>query len=125
MIIDIAGADLTPAWLCSEKMLSQAKQQLSGYGVMVMNLLVDDARSFASMLADIRNVFHRRTLCHSIPDHKNIIVFSFKQAAIKTSTAELAGHMKKLTSCWGLEFSVFLEQLKEDNPSDKGVFSFL
>lgn len=122
MVIDIAEGDLTPAWLCSEKMLRQLKRQLSEHGVMVMNLLVDDARTFVESLTEIRHVFQRKTLCISVPDHKNIIIFAFNQLPPNATTAESEARIKKLTASWGLEFSVFMKQLKKDNPSDNGVF---
>ncbi len=122
MIVDIAEGDLTPAWLSSEKMLLQLKQQLSGQGVLVINLLVDDARSFTQALAGIRKVFERQTLCLSVPNHKNIIVFAFNRPPVDCSVKELNARVKKLTKIWGLEFSVFIEQLKNDNPEGNGIF---
>ncbi len=122
MIVDIAEGELTPAWLYSETMLLQLKRQLSEHGVMVMNLLVADARSFVIALTEVRKVFQRQTLCLSVPGHKNIIVIAFKQRPVKSTEIELEARINKLTACWGLEFSVFLEQIKKDNPGDNAVF---
>ncbi len=122
MIVDIAEGELTPAWLYSEAMLLQLKRQLSEHGVMVMNLLVTDARAFVVALTAIRKVFQRQTLCLSVPGHKNIIVMAFKKKPLKATEIELEARMNKLTACWGLEFSVFLKQMKKDNPGDNAVF---
>jgi spermidine synthase len=94
MIIDISEGELTPAWLYGETMLLQLKQQLSKHGVMVMNLLVEDARSFVFAPTETRKVFQRQRLCLSVPDHKNIIVIAFKQRPIKATEAELEARIK-------------------------------
>jgi spermidine synthase len=122
MIVDIAEGDLTPAWLSSEPMLVQLKQQLSTRGVLAIDLLVNDAQSFAQALAGIRKVFERQTLCLSVPDHKNIIVFAFNRRPVNPSLKELKARVKELTEIWGLEFPVFIEQLKNDNPEGNGFF---
>ena len=122
MVVDIAEGELTPAWLTSEEMLLQLKQQLSSQGVLVIDLLVDDARSFAQSLAGIRKVFERRTLCLGVPDHRNILVFAFNQQPTDCSIKELSARVKGLSETWGLEFSVFIEQLKNDNPESNGIF---
>ncbi|VAW53103.1 hypothetical protein MNBD_GAMMA06-1964 [hydrothermal vent metagenome] len=123
MVIDIADSDLTPAWLTSEKMLLQLKQQLSKQGVLAIDLLVDNAQSFTQALVAIRKVFKRQTLCLSVPDHKNIIIFAFNKPLINYSVKKLTTRVKKLTEIWGLEFPVFIEQLKNDNPDNNGIMS--
>ncbi len=122
MVIDIAEGDLTPAWLTREKMLLQMKAQLSRRGVLAIDLLVDDAQAFARALAEIRKVFKRQTLCLGVSDHKNIIVFAFNQQPMNFSTKESTARVRKLTEIWGLEFPVFIEQLKNDNPEGNGIF---
>jgi spermidine synthase len=122
MVVDIAEGDLTPAWLTSEKMLLQLKQQLTKQGVLAIDLLVTDAPSFSQQLTTIRKVFKRQTLCTGIPGHKNIIIFAFNQQPEYTSINELKNRVKTLTALWGLEFSTLLEQLVKDNPKENGIF---
>lgn len=122
IIIDIADGDLTPPWLTSKPMLSQLQGQLSDQGVLAIDLLVDDAQSFTLALSRIRKVFKQKTLCLSVPDHKNVIIFAFKQPPQNCSVQTLAAAVADLTKLWGLEFSVFIEQLKKDNPEGSGVF---
>ncbi len=122
IIIDIAESDLTPAWLTDEPMLTQLRAQLSEQGVLALDLLVDDAQSFTRALSNIRKVFDRQTLCLSVPDHKNIIIFAFMRPPQKFSLQDLTGRIKPLTDSWGLDFSAFVEQLKKDNPENNGFF---
>jgi len=122
MIIDIAHGNLTPDWLYSETMLLQLKNQLSCSGVLVINLLVTDAKSFSQVLVEIRKAFAGRTLCSSIPNHKNIVVYAFNQHPQYCSKQILHARVSKLTHIWGLDFSKLLAQLEQDNPDNSGIF---
>jgi len=122
IIADIAEGDLTPPWLSSQKMLQQLKSQLSKHGVLIIDLLVDDAKTFTETLSEVRKVFKRQTLCLSVPEHKNIILFAFNQPPANNFIDALDQRAKSLTALWGLEYSAFVEQLKKDNPKNSGVF---
>ncbi len=122
MIVDIAEDEITPDWLSSEQILSQLQAQLSARGVLVFNLLVNDAVSFTRTLANIRKVFRRQTLCLSVPEHKNIIVFAFNKLPKNSSICELTMRTENLTRLWGLEFPAFIKQLQKDNPENNGFF---
>lgn len=122
MFLDIAENDLTPAWLISEDMLTHLKRQLSVQGVLIINLLVDNAYSLSSSLMTIRKIFKRKTLCLGVQDHNNIVVFAFNQQPVYCSENELTVHIKKLAEVWPLDFNVLLAQLLKDNPEGSGVF---
>jgi len=66
ILADIAEDELTPAWLTSEMMLLQLKNQLSLQGALAMNLLVNDAQSFQQSLITIRKIFKRQTVCLTV-----------------------------------------------------------
>lgn len=121
ILLDIADADLTPAWLTSEKMLSQLKQQLSMHGVLVINLLVDNEQSFLTELASIRKVFNGYTLCLGVQDHQNIVVFAFNQRPGYCSKKALKSRTKQLSDVWQLDFDFLLARLLNDNPEGSGV----
>lgn len=121
IIADIAENKLMPAWLTSEKMLLQYKQQLSLDGVLVINFLVSDAQAFSQKLAMVRNVFERRTLCLGVPKHKNVIVFAFNNQPQYSSMEQLASRVQDLSDLWRLDFNVLLLQLQKDNPVGSGV----
>ncbi|PCJ86670.1 MAG: hypothetical protein COA54_08145 [Thiotrichaceae bacterium] len=124
ILADIAQDQLTPAWLTSEAMLLQLKNQLSEQGVLVMNLLVNDAQSFHQILITIRKVFKRKTLCLTVPNHKNVVIFAFNNHAEIYSSATIKSQIVSLTEIWGIDFEVLFEQLKNDNPvgSFGGIF---
>jgi len=124
ILADIAEDKLTPAWLTSEVMLLQLKNQLSAEGVLVINLLVSDAPAFHQALVTIRKTFKRQTLCLTVPDHKNIVVFAFDDSTKDYSSAMIKSKIMSLTQIWGIDFSVLYEQLRSDNPEGSltGVF---
>ncbi|PCI07695.1 MAG: hypothetical protein COB77_04015 [Gammaproteobacteria bacterium] len=121
IVADIAEDVLTPAWLTSNKMLLQFKQQLSSDGVLVINFLVTDAQSFSRELTTIREIFKRRTLCLSVPEHKNVVVIAFNNQPSYASKAQLNSRVMALTALWGFDFNVLLSQLLKDNPVGSGI----
>lgn len=121
-IVDIADLDVTPAWLTSERMLGRFRRQLSPDGVLVMNLLIDDADAFRHVLISLRRIFARRTLCLSVPGHKNIVVFAFNRQASYRSLNELRSRISELSGLWGLDFDRLLSRLLKDNPAGSGIF---
>ena len=124
ILADIAEDELTPSWLTSEAMLLQLKNQLSVQGVLVINLLVNDTQSFQQALITIRKVFKRQTLCLTVPDHKNIVVFAYNNQTGVYSSADLKSQIVSLSQIWGIDFEVLFKQLKIDNPAGSfgGVF---
>ncbi len=124
ILADIAEDELTPSWLTSEAMLLQLKNQLSEQGVLVMNLLVNDAQSFHQALITIRKVFERKTLCLTVANHKNIVVFAFNNHAKVYSSATMKSQIVSLSQTWGIGFEALFKQLQSDNPvgSFGGVF---
>ena len=121
IVIDIADNRLTPTWLTTEKMLIRLKQQLTESGVLAINLLVTDAQALSQVLETARNIFDRHTLCVSVPDHRNIILFAFNQTPDYSLISELKKRSQQLTDAWGIDFTVLLEQLQKDNPVGSGV----
>lgn len=119
---DIAENKLTPAWLTNAVMIQQFKQLLTRKGILAINLLVTDADSFRRTLQTLRTLFDKRTLCLSIPEHKNIIVFAFKEMPRYRSTNELSARLNSLEKDWGLDFNAELARLQADNPVGSGVF---
>ena len=121
IIADIAEGEKTPSWLSTEKILSQLKHQLSENGVLTINLLVDDAKTFKQHLMMIRKIFEHRTLCLSVVDFKNIIVFAFNEKPDNISVTELTIRAEQLTQEWGFDLTSQLEQLLKDNPAGSGI----
>lgn len=121
IIVDIAESQLTPAWVLSAAFLRACRQQLSATGHIALNLLVNDAAEFLAALTTIRQVFERRTLCLSLTDHRNIVVFAFNQLPDDLPplrSVQLALCEQK----WSIESATFYAQMQNDNPPDSGIF---
>lgn len=121
IFLDIADAESTPIWLTDKTMIEQMKKQLSPDGVLVFNLMTSEASIFSQQLQNIREAFERRTLCLSVPNHKNIIVFAFNQPASFHTIDELKLRLRVAKDDWGIDFKTQLEQLRNDNPIGSGV----
>ena len=122
ILFDIGDKGLTPEWLSKEKMLLQLKRQLSEKGVLAINLLVTDAASFSQKLTIIRKVFNRQTLCLSIPEHNNVIVFAFNQEPTYRSVDKLQARIKRLSTHWEMDYLALLNRIQKENPKGSGVF---
>jgi len=122
IVADIAEDKLTPDWLIDATMIKQFKQQLSDNGVLAINLLVADAHSFSQTLQTLRTQFDKRTLCLSIPGHKNIIVFAFNEMPRYHSIDELSTRLSEIKKDWELDLSAELTQLQTDTPDGSGIF---
>lgn len=122
IFFDIGDKKLTPKWLVSSNMLLQLKHQLSEDGCLAINLLVTNAASFSQKLTIIRKIFDRQTLCLSIPDHDNIIVFAFNKKSIYHSTDELQARIKKLSTHWKIDYLALLRRIQKENPEGSGAF---
>jgi len=122
IVADIAEDKLTPDWLTDVTMIKQFKQQLSSNGVLAINLLVTNADAFSRTLQTLRAQFDKRTLCLSIPEHKNIIAFAFKEMPRYHSIDELSARLNEIKKDWKLDLSAELAQLQTDNPVGSGIF---
>lgn len=122
IVLDIAEQQHTPHWLTDASFLANCRQRLSKQGVLSINLLPKDAANFMQQLADIRQAFDGRTLCLSVPEHQNIIVFAFAQPPEFSDMAQLQQRINELNQRWELPFSDFLERMIQENPVGSGIF---
>ena len=123
IIADIAQGNATPAWLTAVSQLQQFYAQLNDRGVLVMDLLPDDAPALVAMLQNIRQVFERRTLCLSVPGYKNIVVIAFRAEPVYGKQTELQTRVASLSAQWRIDYDALLQQIRQDNPADNGVFT--
>ncbi len=121
IVVDIAVEQKTPPWIVEHDFLQQCRAMLTDNGQLSLNLLVDNEADFKRCLAVIRNVFDRQTVCLSLAEHRNTVVFAFNNKP-QILPIELNKHIPLLESLWGLEFGEFYQQMLKDNPANSGVF---
>ncbi|MBL1320343.1 MAG: hypothetical protein COA63_004690 [Methylophaga sp.] len=121
IIIDIAVEQITPEWIIEQNFLQQCRAILTENGQLSLNLLVDNENYFKRGLSAVRDVFDRQTVCLSLANHRNTVIFAFNNAP-QILPAELEKHIPILESLWGLEFGEFYQQMLKDNPVNSGIF---
>ncbi|MFC1685301.1 hypothetical protein ACFL0R_07535 [Pseudomonadota bacterium] len=122
-ILDIsAGGSHTPAWITKPQFLSECRQCLSPGGALAINLIPEDEKSFITALWNIRQAFDQKTVCLSVPDHKNIVVIAFHGLPEFHTIDTLKQRTTELTMQWNLTFDAFLGRMAQENPAGSGIF---
>jgi len=121
IVMDIAMDQKTPVWLSEDSFLSDCRACLTPTGHMAINLIVEGADDFVSRLAAIRRVFDRQTVCLSLSEHRNVLVFAFNQIKQQGSPID-SDELTSLEARWLVEFGQFYQQMLLDNPKGSGVF---
>jgi spermidine synthase len=120
IVMDIAIDQKTPDWLNNETFLSHCRSILTPTGHIAINLIVENADDFVTRLAAIREAFDRHTVCLSLDEHRNVLVFAFNH--IDPVGTELASaDLDILEAQWQVEFGQFYQQMLLDNPKGSGV----
>ncbi|HSG93068.1 MAG TPA: hypothetical protein VK999_05090, partial [Methylotenera sp.] len=121
ILLDIAVAQTTPEWILNADFLQQCRNQLTAKGHLALNLLVDDAAGFLAALKLIRQVFARRTVCLSLENHRNIVVFAFNDAPefLPPLTDQ---RLQSLMQHWPIELDEFYQRMQKENPAGSGIF---
>ena len=124
MLIDIYGGKEVPALLQKPDFYQHCHQQLEDNGVLVLNLLTNDADKFREILWLIRQRFNHSTLCLTVPGHINIIVFAFKKRPTELNQPTLLHKAEQLKQKFGLELEEWATQLFSTNPTEDGELIF-
>lgn len=105
-------------------LLSQCHRRLNDDGVLVLNVVTEDAEYFKNMLADLRGLFDRNTLCLTVPGYKNIITFAFKKRPSTVSRDDLLEKSTQISTAFELDFDAMVENLFITNPSENDRLLF-
>lgn len=88
---------------------------LSGQGVCVINLIVDDEEEFKTILTEVRAAFNKNVLCASVKNYKNVILFAFKERPKDVAVSTLKKRAKALSESLECDLNAALEALTKDN----------
>jgi len=114
IVMDIAIDQKTPDWLTDECFLRRCRSILTSTGHIAINLIVENAQDFVSRLAAIREAFDRQTVCLSLAEHRNVLVFGFNHIE-PLDTKLTAANLDTLEVQWQVEFGQFYQQILLDN----------
>lgn len=121
IIVDIEVNQQTPDWVSNEAFLVNCQRLLNENGVININLIADTAEIFARQLWPIRQVFKDLTYCHASHNNQagNIFITGFKN---KPDILDLQKKAESAEKRFGIEFSLFYQELLRDNPANSGIF---
>ena len=71
-------------------------------------------------MAVIREAYDRQTVCLSLAEHRNVLVFAFNHID-QAGTALAQADLDILERQWQVEFGQFYQQMLLDNPKGSGV----
>lgn len=120
ILVDIYTGDGVPKLLLEPVFYHNCRDMLAQQGLLIINLLTDDAATFQSILRMIRSSFDRATLCLSVPDHTNIIIFAFEQRPAPLALPTLMEQAAQLSERFELELGDWTRQLFSTNPTNDG-----
>ncbi|ALP52593.1 hypothetical protein Tel_05210 [Candidatus Tenderia electrophaga] len=124
LLVDIYSDSGVPAPLIDSGFYQGCYDALNHSGMLVINLITDDAETFKSILQRLRRQFDCNTLCLSVPGHINIIVFAFRQRPTRLSSPALSRRAIELNKRFEMNFSEWAQQLFSTNPTEGGELMF-
>jgi spermidine synthase len=117
LLIDIySHTETTPQVLLDARFYELCHSRLRNDGIMVINLIAQNADQFRHVLWEIRQRFERNTLCLTVPDHNNVIIIAFKKKPTLLTQSTLLKKGNKLSADYGLDFSAVVGNLFVTNP---------
>lgn len=117
LLIDINSHDSAlPDLLLDTRFYELCHARLTSNGIMILNLIAEDADQFRHILRGIRQTFARHTLCLSVPDHHNVIIAAFNQKPALLTQPELLAQATAISPGYGLNFSAIVDNLFTTNP---------
>jgi len=119
ILVDIAEAGHTPAWVSGAPFLDACRGLLSSTGVLTVNLIPEDADDFAGALYRLRRVFDHRSVCMTVPERGNVMLLGFMS---RPDLERVKERMLAKQIRWGLEFDAFWQRMTRENPVGSGVF---
>ncbi len=122
ILVDIAHQQQTPDWITAPEFLQDCRKALTDCGVLVLNLLAQDAESFSQAVWNVRRCYDKRVVCLSVPEYKNIELFAFPGSVPQQLPGELESLASDMTKRWGIAFLPLAERMRQENPVGSGLF---
>ncbi len=124
IMVDIYHGTDVPVLLQDKVFFRHCYDKLEANGMLIVNLITNNADTFRNILWHMRQQFDRSTLCLTVPQHLNVIVFAFKQRPGEVGLASLQQKAEELSKRFELDFSEWAQQLFSTNPTADGELVF-
>jgi spermidine synthase len=112
LLVDAFDRDGIPASLASSQFYENARRCLSPTGMLVMHV-AGEQTSCLSHLGWIRDVFGEVVITVPIDDGSNYVVFASKDRHFEPQWKWLLAQARRLEGLFGLDFSAYVQQLKQ------------
>ncbi len=96
------------------------KSMLTTRGHIAFNILPRDEADAIRFLAAIRMVFSQQTVCLSVPNYINMVVFAFNEPP-KFTHQQIEQRLDELAHFWQIDFSTMWQIMLKENPAGSGV----
>jgi spermidine synthase len=120
IVFDLAEGMYSPRWLLDMKLLLKMRQCLTENGHIAFNLLVANDADFMLFLAAIRVAFGEQTVCLSVPNYRNVLVFAYNSQPQFTHQ-QIEHRIDEFKRVWQLGFDDFWSRIQQENPRGSGV----
>ncbi len=117
MMIDAYDDDGMAPEVSSERFFDNCRTLLTKDGLLVINLWGTDKPMFQQVSWHMGRVFNWRILYLPVRSRGNIIGFAFGENFPKPSMKDLIDKAKELEQQYHLEFPIFVQDFKRNNPS--------
>ncbi len=124
IMADIYHGTGAPVLLQEKAFFRHCYDRLDENGVLIVNLLTNDADTFRKILWLMRQQFARSTLCLTVPQHLNVIIFAFKQRPVQLSLGSLKENAEELGKRYELDLFEWTQLLFSSNPTVDGKLVF-
>ncbi len=112
LLVDAFDRDGIPTSLASSQFYENARRCLSPTGMLVMHVAGEQANCL-SHLGWIREVFGEAVIAVPLDDGSDYVVFASKDRHFKPQWLWLLCQARRLEGLFGLEFSTYVQQLKQ------------
>ena len=108
ILVDIHDGKCIPGFIANHEFMDHCYRTLSEKGVLVINVIANSDEDFLKIMKALRRSFTGVSLCMTLKDNKNIMVFAFK--SLNTLDMDRL-HIKadKLQQKYDIEFSQFIK----------------
>ncbi len=124
LLVDIYSGAEVPGPFFDNGFYRRCYDRLKENGMLVINLITDDAATFKAILRRLRRQFDCATLCLTVSGHINIIVFAFRQRPARLTLPALSEQAVQLSKQFELDFAGWARQLFSTNPTEGGELIF-
>lgn len=120
VVVDLHLLNGMPNFLDEEVFYQHCRRNLSEEGVLCLNILPRDKEHLIKIMTIIRQVFDRRCLYASVPDHENIVIYAFNSFPLINSTfEEISTSSHTLSEIYSIDFVSIWNAILTLNPTLK------